>query len=81
MNVRVGNSPGRNDVQADDFVLVVEQNHTELLPIGLAVGFDEFANDGLGLSGVGQCAGLEGKLMVSNKHDTVGCDKLGMGEV
>ena len=81
MNVREGNSTGRNDVQADNFVLVVEQDHTELFPVGLAVGFDEFANDGLGLSGVGQCAGLEWKGLVSNQHDAVGCDELGRGEV
>ena len=80
MNVRVGNSPGRNDVQTDERVLVVEQNHTELLPVGLAVGLDELADDGLSLLGVGQRALLEGQVLVSNQHDAVGCDKLGMVE-
>ena len=60
MNVGVGNCPGRNDVKTDERVLIVEQNHTELFPVGLAVGLDELADDVLGLPRVGQRALLEG---------------------
>ena len=60
MNVRKGNSTGRDDVQPDYLVLVVEQHHAELLPVGLATGLYQFANDGMGLPGVRQRTGLEG---------------------
>ena len=46
-----GNGTGRNDVQTDDLVLVVEQHHAELFTVGLAVGLDQLADDGLGLLG------------------------------
>ena len=81
MNVGVGNRSDRDDVQPDDHVFVVKKDHTELLPVGLAAGLYQLADDGLGLSGVGQCAGLEGKVLISNEHDTVGGDELGSGRI
>jgi hypothetical protein len=47
----------------------------------LAIGFDELADDGLGLSGVGQFVLLEGDGLVSNQHHPVGWDEPGNGGV
>jgi hypothetical protein len=48
------------DVEPDELVLGVEQDHTELLPVRLAVGLDELADEDLGMLRVGQRALLEG---------------------
>lgn len=41
--------------------IFTEQDNTKLLPIGLAAGLYKFVNDGLGLSGIGQCAASKGR--------------------
>ena len=62
---------GGHDVQADDFISSIEQNHAELFPVGLSVGFDEFADNWCALLRIGQPALFKRNFLVTNQGHSV----------
>ena len=53
-----------------NLIFCIEQDYTELLPVGLSIRMDKVLDDGLGLLGARQTAFLEGKVPIFDQGDT-----------